>query len=181
MLSSAACSSLRSPATWLFGHLRRCAEIGTGHVLYAATGWLLDNVLYVWTVCELGLLKGGLLMGILATLYCAGILIVYQKMGLDWVGAGSINQLAPPEGAAWWQKTIRWAGDRGGWATFTVLSVFQDAFITTAFYRKGHFGPLKPKDWQVFLCSAVVSNTYWTLRSGAVGAVIINVWRGLSS
>jgi hypothetical protein len=163
--------------SWAREHLHRIAEVGVGHMLYYVVSWLFDNVLYVWVVYRFGLFKGGLLMGTLATLICAVILMTYQRVRIDWVGAGSIGRLVQSEGLATWQRVLRWADHKGGWVVFGILSLVQDAFITTAYFRRGRFGPLESKDWQIFFGSAVVGNFYWTLRSGAVGAVIIEAYR----
>ena len=61
-----------------------------------------------------------------------------------------------------------------------INGVFQDPFITTAYFRQGRFDGLRLRDWLLFLASVVVSNAYWTLRSGAVATLLVGAWRWLS-
>lgn len=165
---------------WLRRHRRRFAEIGTGHVLYASFSWVFDNILYVWIVYRFGLLGGGCIMTMLSLIVCAATLLLYERMRIDWVGAGSVARLAAVPHPSWWQLIIMWTAGRGDIFIFFALCIFQDPFITTAYFRRGHFDGLRAHDWQIFFASGLVANIYWTLRSGAVAAVFVGAWRWLN-
>lgn len=173
--------STNMPAmSWLMRHRRRLAQIGLGHLLYAGWNFFFDQVLYVYVIWRLGLVLGGAIMTGLAGLACLLTLLLYQRMKIDWVGAGSLAALEKVDSPAWWQRIILWASRKGGAVVFVALCIFQDAFITTAYFKRGHFGRLSGRDWAIFAGSLLGSNLYWTLRSGAVATVLVTVWHGLN-
>lgn len=162
-----------APASWLVCHGSRIAEVGFGHALYAAFNWFFDNVLYVFVVYQLGWLRGGALMTLLSMFQCGASLMLYERMRIDWVGAGSIARLSGLPAPTWWQRTLIWADRQGTVFIFVALCVLQDPFITTAYFRGGQFDGLRRRDWQLFLASVLVSNGYWTLRSGTLAALLV--------
>lgn len=168
------------PLSWLRRHRRRLAEIGAGHAIYATFNWLFDNVLYVYVIYRLGLVTGGAVMTFLSLIQCGATLVIYERMRIDWVGAGTLAELQHLPNPAWWQRIILWAQERGSAVIFLALCIFQDAFITTAYFRQGRFDGLRGKVWHIFLASVLVSNVYWTLRSGVVVAVLAAVWKWVS-
>ena len=161
---------------WIRQHRRRVAEIGFGHTAYALFNWQFDNVLYVYAVYRLGLLIGGALMTLLSLVQCAFLLVLYERMRIDWVGAGPLTAGHGSRGPAWWRRLLSWAADRGKFVVFLALCVFQDPFITTAYFRGGRFDGLKRRDWHLFFASVLVSNGYWTLRSGVVAALVSTLY-----
>jgi hypothetical protein len=161
---------------WLRRHRQRLAQIGMGHLLYATFNWFFDNILYVFVVYQLGLLVGGVIMTTLSLVQCAATLLVYERMGIDWVGVGSLARLSLAPKPSWWQRIVRWAMGRGNTAIFIVLCICQDPFITTAYFRRGRFDGLKGCDWRIFFGSVFVSNFYWTLRSGVAAVILVKAW-----
>ena len=167
-------------ATWLSRHRRRLVEVGLGHALYATFNFFCDHILYVFVVYRLGLLRGGAVMTAFSLVQCAITLIIYERLHIDWVGAGSIARLDTLPRPSWWQRAILWATRRGRFVIFLALCIFQDPFITTAYFRGGRFNGLTASDWRLFIGSVLVSNLYWTLRSGAVAAVLAGAWHWFS-
>ncbi len=159
---------------------RRIRTVLTGHALYAGFNFFFDQILYVYVIYHLGLIAGGAVMTTLSALGCAVTLLLYERMKIDWVGAGSIAGLATLPHPSWWQRIINWAAKRGAVFIFVALCFFQDPFITTAYFRQGRFNGINAHDWRIFLTSVVVSNFYWTLRSGAVAAIVVESWNWLS-
>jgi len=155
-------------------------EIGTGHIVYASLRWIFENVIYVYIVYRLGLFVGGAIMTLLSLVICVATLLLYERMRIDWVGAGSLARLLGIPNPSWWQRIISWAMRRGPVVIFLSLCIFQDPFITTAYFRQGRFDGLQGRDWRIFFGSVLVSNCYWTLRSGAVVAVIETAWQWLA-
>ena len=94
---------------------------------------------------------------------------------------GSLARLSTLPNPSWWQRVILWATRHGDFAIFLALCAFQDPFITTAYFRRGRFDGITARDWRLFLASVFVSNLYWTLRSGAVAAILVGAWRVVSS
>lgn len=166
--------------SWIRRNRARLAEVGTGHALYATFNWFFDNVLYVYVIYRLGLLVGGAIMTFLSLVGCAAKLLLYERMRIDWVGAGSLARLSCIPNPSWWQRIISWATRRGAAVIFLALCVLQDPFITTAYFRQGRFDGFRARDWQIFFGSVLVSNFYWTLRSGVVAAVLVSAWQWIN-
>ncbi len=165
----------KSP-NWLARRRRRLAEVGAGHAAYAIFNWQFDNVVYVYAIYRLGLVAGGAIMTVFSMLQCALLMVIYERMRIDWVGAGSIARFSGVPSPSWWQRIIIWTTQRGKVFVFFVLCIFQDPFITTAYFRGGRFGGMQAQDWRLFFASVVVSNGYWTLRSGVVAALAAGVF-----
>jgi hypothetical protein len=158
---------------WLMRYKAQIARIGVGHLSYATFNFFFDQVLYVFMVYRLGVLLGGALMTTASLLGCAATLLVYQRMGIDWVGSGALHSLVSKEKPSLIERLLLWAIRKGKVAIFFALCLYQDPFITTAYFIKGRFGILETRDWQIFFGSVLVSNGYWTLRSGLVAQVIV--------
>lgn len=161
---------------WFRRHRHRLAQIGTGHLLYASFNFVFDEIVYVYVVYRLGMLIGGVIMTMSSLVQCAAMLLVYERMRIDWVGAGSLARLFSVPNPSWWQRLARWAMRRGNVAIFIALCIFQDPFITTAYFRQGRFDGLNGRDWRIFLGSVLLSNFYWTLRSGVAAAILVSAW-----
>ncbi len=69
-----------------------------------------------------------------------------------------------------------WALKKGDIIAFFALSIFEDAFKTTAFLRHGEFNGLRKKDWIVFSLSLIVSNVYWTLSWSILFIPLKYIW-----
>lgn len=168
----AAPAGLASPRLW-----QRLAQIGTGHTLYAGFNWVFDNILYVWVVYTLGVLKGGALMLAASGLQCALTLVVYQRMRIDWIGTGLLAEIRAKSQRTRLERALVWASDRHPAALFTLLCVFQDPFITTAWFKQGSFESLTRRDWTIFSASVVVANLYWIFVASLIGQAAATLWR----
>ena len=175
-LSPAASIGRQSPRLW-----RRLAQIGTGHALYTSFNWFFDNILYVYVVYTLGMLKGGAIMMAASFAQCALTLIVYQRMRIDWVGTGLLAEIRTKSDRTRLERALVWAADRHPVVIFTLLCVFQDPFITTAWFRQGRFGRLNRRDWGVFTAAVVASNVYWIFLASLIGQAIAALWQILRS
>lgn len=165
--------------SWIDRNRSHLMEIGTGLIIYATFRWLFENVLYVYIIYRFGLFVGGAIMTFLSVGICSGTLFLYQHMRIDWVGAGILARFSSVPNPSWWQRIISWGMSRGSSVIFLVLSIFQDPFITTSYFRQGRFGALQVRDWKIFFGSVLVGNLYWTLRSGIVVAILESAWRWL--
>jgi hypothetical protein len=154
---------------------RRFAYVGIGHALYAAFNWVCDHIVYVFVVYKLGIAVGGAAMTAFSLVQCALTLHVYERMQIDWVGAGMLADLDKVTAPRRWQRVLLWATKRGKVPAFLALSFFQDPFITTAYFRGGRFDRIDSRSWRIFFGSVLVSNVYWTIRAGILAALIANV------
>ena len=116
-------------------------------------------------------------MTALSFVQCAATLVIYQRMGIDWVGAGALHQLQTKPDPSLLERLLVRVTQWPPVALFTALCVLQDPFITTAYFRKGCFGPLARSDWWRFLAALLVSNLYWILVASAVGSLLVATWR----
>jgi hypothetical protein len=155
---------------------KRIAQIGAGHSLYATFNWFFDNVLYVYVVYNWGMLRGGAVMTALSFAQCAATLIVYQRMRIDWVGAGLIGALRLKPRPSRAESIILWAHDRNRGLIFVALCLFTDPFLTTAYFKEGQFGEITARDWRVFIASVLVSNVYWIFVASLIGHVLVRLW-----
>jgi hypothetical protein len=170
-----------APRTQSLPPWRRLAHIGTGHALYAAFNWGFDNVLYVYVVYTLGMVTGGALMTALSGIQCAATLLVYQRMRIDWVGSGWLAEIRRKPRRSRLESLLVWAGNGHPVLLFTLLCVFQDPFMATAWFRHGSFERLTRRDWSLFGAAVLVSNLYWICVASVIGQVVVAAWRQLSA
>ena len=147
------------------------ARIGIGHGIYGVFNWFCDHILYVFVVYQLGLVIGGGLMTAFSLTQCLITLLVYERMRVDWVGAGALAQIRIGRPTRW-RQALNWITRQNNVVAFLSLSFFQDPFITTAYFRCGRFDGLKTRDWRIFLSSVLLGNLYWTLRAGFLAKLI---------
>lgn len=176
--------------------------------IYQAIDWTFDNPIYAAAIFYFGPIKAFAWMTLAAAILNSCYLLIYQKTGVDWLGIGAIKKaaIATEEqeliakiwnrefGWGWlrWPyrafmavplvgaKLILWGINRGRVSTFVMLSLFQDSFVATAYFRHGKIGRLDRKDWQVFFASLIISNAYWTLRWGVIVEIVRAVWNSFS-
>ena len=172
----AAPAGLDPPQLW-----QRLARIGTGHALYATFNWVFDNILYVWVVYTLGMVKGGALMMAASFAQCALTLVVYQRMRIDWVGTGLLAEIRLKRERTRLERALVWASERHPAVIFTLLCVFQDPFITAAWFKQGSFGGLTRRDWAIFVAAVVVANVYWIFVASLIGQAVATLWQLLTA
>ena len=160
---------------------QRLARIGTGHALYATFNWVFDNILYVYVVYTLGVLRGGALMMAASFVQCAITLVAYQRMRIDWVGTGLLAEIRARPQRTRIERALVWASNRHPGLIFTLLCVFQDPFITSAYFKQGSFERLSRRDWAIFVAAVVVSNVYWIFVASLIGQAVAAAWRLVAS
>jgi hypothetical protein len=125
------------------------------------------------------------------------VLHSYQRTGIDWLGVGVIHTMnsraqnlasrllllpswrgliARPF-ARFLQAIPQLLGFRP--LAFVALSTFADSFLTTAYLRNGHFGPLVRRDWWIFTWSSIIGCASWVLLNAGVIAVFRSTWNGI--
>jgi hypothetical protein len=159
---------------------KRFTIIGLGHLLYAAFSWVCDYVIYVYAVFTWGMLIGGGFMTLLSLIQCALTLQIYEKMKIDWVGAGAFYAWDTQEPKKFSGRLFQRIKKKPK-VVFIFLCVFSDPFITTAYFRKGQFNGLTAEDWHLFLYSVLFSNGYWICVSGLLGNTISIMWQWLNT
>ena len=209
-LGGALDKSATFPVASPHGVARRAAQILVGHTFLRTFSWLFDNPLYLFVIYRLGVIKGGLIMTTLSLLVCLVLLLVYERIQVDWLGVNALEAVKA-RGGHWvgrlyhrplpnnpWRRplvvvvrmvaflpaklflAVLWALKRGDGFAFVALSFYEDPFITTAFLRHGRFDGFRRRDWLVFGGSVLIGNGYWVLRSCAVVEVARTAWRAIS-
>ncbi len=172
--------------------------LAAAHTILYIADWVFDHILYPIVLVWLGFIQGLFVMMILATIYCLLILFYYIESKEDWLGV-DVVQAVQKHGHKWverlYSKEGRWwklihiiayipakiftlvlfLSKKNDISAFWVLSMYEDAFKTTAYLRHGRKGSMTKKDWWVFFSSIVISNLWWTLR----WSVIIVLLKGI--
>lgn len=146
-----------------------------------------DNFLYPAVLLWLGTFFGMITLTILSGLISWGLVALHAVSTVDWLGVdiaeeakvrvkNLIDKFYSKRGF-WWRfihmityifvlppRIILWALNKNDFAAFCALSIFEDAFKTTAFLRHGRKGSLSRRDYKIFCASLVLTNLWWTLR-----------------
>ncbi len=157
------------------------------YAILESIDWAFDNLLYPTILAWLGSLVGGIIMTILSALACYILLMYYIQSKEDWLGVDVMEEVKE-QGGGWVQKlyskkgrwwkllhitafipakmflVVLWLLKKNDVVIFFTLSIYQDAFRTTAFLRHGRKGDLDHRDWAIFWASIAVSNVWWTFR-----------------
>ena len=140
---------------------KRVAELAAGLLVWNVQDYAFDYVLYPLVLWKLGLWRGGLLMFGLSLLSCLALLLIYNYLGRDWLGIEFIKNQRHCDGSSRWRRCLAWLLSRGDGIAFLVLSLKNDAFITTAYLRHRAYGRMDVRDWIIFLGSWLLSNAVW--------------------
>ncbi len=166
--------------------LNRVGQIAIGHTTLSILDFMFDSMLYPVVLLKYGTFNGVIILTVLSGLICLSLILLYEWMKIDWLGVSVVEELKEngedyvsrlnkKKGVYWTVAKIfayipskifllvMWALKKGDIIAFFALSIFEDAFKTTAFLRHGQFNGLRKKDWFVFSLSLIVSNVYWTL------------------
>ncbi len=149
-----------------------------GHGLWATASWIFNYILYPSALIYFGYVLGGAIMTALSCMICAGVLIHYQHSKVDWVGSGMIDALrtADTTKRGWFVRTLAWFVKKGDFFMFVLLSIFQDPFITAAYFTRGAFKGITKKIWVIFGLSCILSNLYWTVRMSFIIAILKGIY-----
>ncbi|HEU0080458.1 MAG TPA: hypothetical protein VFQ72_00320 [Candidatus Paceibacterota bacterium] len=154
--------------------------------LYGIFNWLFNYPLYMGVIAWLGAVKGGLVMTSLSFIQCGVLLVVFDKMGIDWVGVTYVEDVMKKKEKNWAEKAIVWAVKKehqtfsGRFLKalgFIAMSVFVDPFVVAVHYRKAHFAGVSKRDWQILFGSVFFGNLYWIIRTGLLVKIIEVGWK----
>jgi len=196
---------IRKFVAFIATHKDQIALIATGQGIMSVINWIYDNPLYIGVIAYLGPVVGGAVMTAGSLVICLGLILFYNKKGVDWLGVGALD--AVREIALHYAKKLMgWRADSiigkvmffifylpirllfviahfanhkvwGDAVAFVLLSIFEDPFITTAYLRHGNYGKMKIRDWSIFFGSVVLSNGYWIFRTTVVIEVAKTIWK----
>lgn len=172
---------------WLVSHKRKIAEMGTGLFLYGIFNWVFNYPLYMAVVGYYGLVYGGLMMAFLSFIQCGILLVVFDKMKIDWVGATYLKDVErQQEKKSRIEKILVWvlkkesqsaSGKMVKIGIFIILSAFVDPFIVAVHYRRKQFDGVSVRDWVILFVAVLIANLYWTLRTGILVLAVKELWQ----
>lgn len=175
------------------GSLRKALTVATGYGVYIFLGQMYDYVLWPIVQGYHGSI-GAVAMSAGAVITNFIVLLAYQRMGIDWLGVGLLHTLLARAHsladhllqAPSWRGQLVYLPARVLQflprllhcrpLAFLTLSTLADSFLTTAYLRDGHFGPLERKDWWVFTWSSIISCAAWALVNAGVLSLIKPYW-----
>jgi hypothetical protein len=174
-------------------------------IVYQIVDWLLDNPVDAVVVYLLNPALSFLWIFGSAAVINLIYLKIYEKTKIDWLCVGLIKETALKADQLqtverYWSKKFRWkaltygyrlliyipylgarvmlwALNRGHVATFIALSLLQDSFVTTAYFRHGREGNYSHRDWMIYFGSLTLSCAYWTLRWELIVGAAETVWK----
>jgi hypothetical protein len=168
------------------GSLRKALTVATGYGIYIFLGQLYDYVLWPIVQGYHGM-TGAVAMSVGAVVTNFIVLHAYQRMGIDWLGFGVLQTLQarirtfanrlPALPSRIMQSLLRLPRSKP--LAFLALASLTDSFLTTAYLRKGRFGPLEKRDLAIFAGSSVLSCAAWTLVNEGVIGLIKSQWEGM--
>lgn len=134
--------------------------------------YLYDYVVVSFLLIYLGFIQGVIVVMVLSILIDLGTLRFYDWLKKDWLALETLKDLQHKKNFI--GKLLNFVHDKGAFITIVVLSLTSNAFIVTAYMRKGSFqyNGLTKRDWGVFLSSSLLTNLYWVfLIAGGIEIV----------
>jgi hypothetical protein len=140
-----------------------------------------DYILYPYVIYRLGIIKGGLIMSVLACALNLLTLKFYDWSKRDWLGIEALKGLKDYSGPNRWARLWAWIMRRSDLIVMTFLSIKEDAFIALIYMRHGshQYNGMTGRDWKIFFTSVVIANVYWTLAASMGVTLVEWAWAAL--
>jgi hypothetical protein len=148
--------------------------IAVGLVVFNSFDYAFDYVLYPYVIYQMGPLRGGVIMAILATVICLLLLWIYDVLERDWLGIETIKEtveeffkeeedIARRSWRRHGKNIAKWVFHKNKIGQFLFLSIHFDPLITAIYMRPGYhlYNGLTKRDWKIFIGSTIVSNAWW--------------------
>jgi len=126
-----------------------------------------DYFLYPSVIYKLGILKGGIVMTVLACLMNIISLYFYDWSKRDWFGFEALKYFQGYHGTNSLKNIAAWLLNKNNFIIMLFLSIKEDAFKTVVYMRHGkyQYNGLTARDWKIFIASLIIGNAYWTLAA----------------
>lgn len=160
----------------------RITVMATGITAFSLLNYLFDYGLYPFVIYKLGIIKGGLVMTVLAATANIICLKFYDWSKRDWLGIETIKGVKGYEGGNHLLRFMSGLLKKGDVPALLFLSVKEDAFVTMIYLRHGshQYNGMSVRDWRIFLTSLSIANVYWTLAAYMGISVVEWLWRVLT-
>ena len=165
----------QQPLSWL----GRVAELTAGITIFKLSNNAFDYVLYPFVIYKLGIIKGGLIMTLLAAISNILCLKIYDWSKRDWLGIEALKGMKSYEGESRLIRFMAGILKKSDPVAFLFLSIKEDPFITMIYLRHGshQYNGMSARDWRIFLGSVAISNIYWTLAAYMGISVVEWIWK----
>lgn len=133
----------------------------TGISSYYILTYFYDYFVVSFLLLYFGLVKGVVITMILSVIVDLGTLKFYDWLKKDWLALETLKDLQNKKNLV--GKLFYFVRNKSTFITVIVLSLTSNAFMVTAYMRKGSFkyNGLTKRDWQIFLFSSLLTNLYW--------------------
>lgn len=170
-------AAFQQPLTWQ----RRVADLAAGITAFKLSSYVFDYALYPFVIYKLGIVKGGLIMTLLAAVLNILCLKLYDRSKRDWLGIEALKGMKGYEGRGRLMRSLSGMLKKGDPAAFLFLSIKEDAFVTMVYLRHGshQYNGMSGRDWRIFLASLAVANVYWTLAAYMGITLVAYFWKML--
>lgn len=145
------------PTCWYVRLGELALGISTNSLITLGFDYMLCPALIYW----LGLIYGGIIVALLSFVTCLLMLWFYDWSKRDWLGIEAIKTLREHRGDSRFRRMIGTLLRMGDIPAVVLLSVWQDAFITMVYFRRGQYNGMTGRDWSVFIASWAVGNSVW--------------------
>lgn len=149
----------------------RVATLALGHTFDHIMVLVFDFGLYPIVMLYFGIIWGTIIMGILSFLFCLLTMKFYDWSKTDWLGIEALKQFREEEkNDNKFHRALSWGLRKGNFAVLLILSIYKDAFITTAYMRKGAhlYDGMDARDWKIFMSSLFISVIWWSFLANTV-------------
>lgn len=144
----------------------------TGIGSYYVFTYLYDYFAVSLLLIYFGFVEGTIIVMVLSMFVDWGTIKFYDWIKKDWLALETLKELEYKNNFV--GKIVRYVHDKNIFVTVVVLSLLSNAFIVTAYMRKGSFqyDGLKKRDWVIFFSSSFLTNLYWVfLIAGGIEVI----------
>lgn len=164
---------MRELIVWWQTNRRQVGILAVGVAGNQLMNWAFDYALYPFMIWLLGLVTGGIIMTIFATVTNILLIRFYDWAQQDWLAIELVKSYRDEEERQ--KHFLTWVLRRSDPIALVILSVWQDPFIATLYMRHGahQYNGMSRRDWRNFIASTVITNIWWSLLMwGGVQTVI---------
>lgn len=139
---------------------------GAGISSYYFLTWIYDYIVVSFCLIYFGLLKGMIIVVVLSMIIDLATIKFYDWLKKDWLALESIKELEQRKGII--GRLFNFVRGKGVFLTIIILSLTSNAFVVTAYLRKGvsRYNGLSKRDWVIFISSSLIINLYWVFVIG---------------
>lgn len=165
-------NALRYSEVIMQQHHKKIRDIGAGIAAWESFNFVYDFLFFPFAVAYWGALYGGGVASAGAFIINAVVFYLYDRFGVDWLGAHALRQLDLKEEKSALEKMMVWLGKKKvtWWEklaspiVFVALTLPIDPLIVAIHHRKHHFTGVTRDDWKLLFFATAAANAWWLLK-----------------